>query len=85
MSPNEEKAHLAEAQIWGDGRIIWFEREATQRVLIGFMGQEQIVNLLEGIVEAGFLHWEDYYSSELPPTDTPARCIEIHLQFQSKQ
>lgn len=85
MSPNEEKAHLAEAQIWGDGRIIWFEREATQRVLIGFMGEEQIVNLLEGIAEAGFLSWEDYYSSELPPTDTPARCIEIHLQFQSKQ
>jgi hypothetical protein len=85
LSPNEQRAHLAEAQVWGDGRIIWFERESTQPVLIGFLREEQIFKLLEGITEAAFFNWEDYYSSELPPTDTPPRCIEVHLKFQSKQ
>src|SRR5919109_2966396 len=31
MSPTEELAYLPEAQVWGDGRIIWVEREPVQR------------------------------------------------------
>lgn len=85
MSPAEEHAYLPEAQVWGDGQIIWVEREPIQRPLIGFLSEEQMINLLERIVASGFFDWQDQYSSELPPTDTPSRCIEIHLEVQSKQ
>jgi hypothetical protein len=85
MSPAEQMAYLAEAQIWGDGRIIWVERGPTQRVLLGFLSDEHMASLLERIIEAGFFNWDDYYSSAFPPTDTPARCIEVRLEDRSKQ
>ena len=85
MSPNEEMAYLPEAQILGDGKIIWVERGSSQRSLVGFLSDEQMVALLKRITEAGFFNWEDHYSSEYPPTDTPSRCIEVHLEAQSKQ
>jgi hypothetical protein len=85
MSPAEQMAYLAEAQVWGDGRIIWVERGTTQRVLEGYLSDEQMVSLLERIIEAGFFNWQDQYSSEFPPTDTPSRCIEVQLEDRSKQ
>lgn len=85
MSPAEETAYLPEAQVWGDGRIIWVEHGPLQRVLVSSLSEEQMMGLLRHILEAGFFHWQDQYSSEFPPTDTPSRCIDIHMEVRSKQ
>jgi hypothetical protein len=89
MMPEFAKLNsIPDAQVWGDGRILWTQMEAnnTQRkVLEGKLTSEQMSSLLQEAVDAGFFGWQERYTSANPPTDMPSQCLSIHLQSQSKQ
>lgn len=53
--------YIPEAQVWGDGRIIWVEGDAPRRVLTGRLTSDQMTSLLQHIVDAGFFGWAHRY------------------------
>ncbi|MDY6877100.1 MAG: hypothetical protein SWK90_12990 [Chloroflexota bacterium] len=58
----DRRYYIPEVQVWGDGCIIWVQREgAGRRVLEGHLTTEQMRALLQQIVDAGFFGWEEEY------------------------
>ncbi len=77
--------YIPEAQVWGDGRIIWLLREgARRRVLEGRLTLGQMRALLERIVEAGFFGWEDTYYT-LGGNSHPSMHLSVSLTGRSKE
>ena len=56
---------IPEAQIWGDGRIIWTEQGTPRRVMMARLTTDQMRSLLQRIMQrimdTGFFNWEDSY------------------------
>jgi hypothetical protein len=79
--------YIPEAQVWGDGRIIWthFDGSNQRQVLAGQLAPEQIAEFLQNAIDSGFFGWEELYTSPLAPTDLPTRCIFIDLAEQSRK
>ncbi|MDY7075890.1 MAG: hypothetical protein SXV54_03095 [Chloroflexota bacterium] len=58
----DHRYYIPKVQVWGDGRIIWVQREgARRRVLEGHLTTDQMKALLQRILEAGFFDWKDEY------------------------
>ncbi|MDY7041160.1 MAG: hypothetical protein SVX38_09890 [Chloroflexota bacterium] len=55
--------YVPEAQVWGDGRIIWVEdaQAYPRRVLIGHLTTDQMESLLQRIADTGFFDWANGY------------------------
>jgi hypothetical protein len=79
--------YIPEAQIWGDGRMIWtqFEEGKGREVLQGTLTSEQMTALLQEAVDEGFFGWEEMYTSPMAPSDMPTKCIAIQLMDESKK
>lgn len=79
--------YIPSAQIWGDGRILWAQYDETgaRQVFEGKLDAGQIESLLQTASQDGFFSWSDLYKPTNPPTDMPLKCIEIHLQSESKK
>jgi len=47
---------IPDAQVWGDGRIIWVERRADgeRRVLEGYLSDKEMLLLITQLIDAGF-------------------------------
>ncbi len=73
--------YIPEAQIWGDGRIIWVEQEDTgfRSVFEARLAPEELAGLLEQIAEAGFFGWEPRYA-DLTVTDLADKCLQLNLE-----
>jgi hypothetical protein len=56
---------VPDAQVWGDGRIVWVEYtgEGGRRVLEGYLTEAQLESFLRRAVNDGFFGWENYYSN----------------------
>lgn len=79
--------YLADASVWGDGRMVWVEysqNDGSRRVLEGHLTQEQLQAFLQKAAEAGFFSWEDRYADE-SIADIPDQCLSIQLESQTKQ
>jgi hypothetical protein len=77
---------LPDAQIWGDGRIVWVvygETEARQ-VFEGRLSKTQIDSLLAEFEAAGFYTWDDLYQNPLV-ADYPTKCLAVSLAENAKQ
>ena len=79
---------LAEAVIWGDGRIIWTEWPddfSWRRVLTGQLTLDQLRALLQQYVEAGFFDWDEHYSPDMPMSDLAEQCVQVSLTSATHQ
>jgi hypothetical protein len=79
--------YIPEAQIWGDGRIVWVQPGAdnTRNVLEGKLGEDQLTALLQRAVADGFFGWEELYTSPAAPSDLPTRCVYVQLEIASRK
>jgi hypothetical protein len=81
----DRRYYIPEVQLWGDGRIIWVEREGVaRRVLEGQLAPEQMKALLQQIVDAGFFAWEDAYQT-LGGNSMPPMVLQVNLAGRSKE
>lgn len=77
--------YIPEAQVWGDGRIIWVSYKGSERrVLAGQLTTDQMEALLQRIAEAGFFAWQDEYYT-LGGNSTPPMRLAVSLLGQSKE
>lgn len=51
--------YISDFRIWGDGYIVWVEHQpdGNRKVFEGNLSQEQLRNLIEQFVDAGFFKW----------------------------
>jgi len=78
--------YIPEVQIWGDGRIVWVERNQAggQRVLTGVLTPDQLAALLQQYVDAGFFGWDSLYG-DFEITDGASQCVRVALASVSKE
>ena len=76
--------YLPEAQLWGDGRLMWVEHQSSgqRRVLTTALTGAEMTALLEDIVDAGFFGWNANYG-DYSVTDLPNTCLQVNLQSRS--
>jgi hypothetical protein len=78
---------IADARLWGDGRIIWIELNddtGQRRVLEGWLSPEQMQALFQRFDEAGFFGWEERYDDR-SVTDAADQCLAVELAGRSKK
>jgi len=78
-------SYIPDAQVWGDGRILWVETNADgrRRVLEGRLTFDQMTALMRRIVDDGFFGWEDNYGNTNVP-DLASQCLTVNLRYDSK-
>lgn len=78
--------YIPEVQIWGDGRIVWVEKNAAggQRVLTGALTPDQLTALLQQYVDAGFFGWDSLYG-DFSVTDGASQCVRVALTSVIKE
>jgi hypothetical protein len=78
--------YIPDVQIWGDGRIVWVEKNAAggQRVLTGTLTPDQLTALLQQYVDAGFFGWDSNYG-DYSITDGASQCVSVQLLSTGKQ
>lgn len=76
---------LPDAQVWGDGHIIWveYDTQGARRVLEGYLTAAQVETYLREVVNAGFFGWENVYSNP-NVYDAGTQCLRIYLTSESK-
>lgn len=81
----DRRYYIPEVQLWGDGRIIWVVQEgAGRRVMAGRLTVEQIETLLERIVAAGFIEWQEQYYTP-GGHSFPSMHLLVNLSGRSKE
>jgi len=78
--------HIPDARIWGDGRIVWVERQkdASRVVRQGQLSKQELTQLARFVVEEGFFDWHEHYQPDNPPPDMPTSHITVNLADQSQ-
>jgi hypothetical protein len=76
--------YIPEVQIWGDGRIVWVTQNVQRRVLEGQLTAEQMQELLQRIVDAGFFEWEDQYYTP-GGHSSPFMHLQVNLVGRSRE
>ena len=51
--------YIPDFRVWGDGRIVWVERDQnfTRKVYEGYLSQNQLKEIIEQFVDAGYYKW----------------------------
>jgi hypothetical protein len=82
-----ELNNIPDAQIWGDGRILWVETgsQGERRVMQGNMSLVQVAGLFERLQSEGFFSWKELYKPQLAPTDLPTKCLFAQTKEQSRK
>jgi hypothetical protein len=85
VPPAYAENHIPAFRLYGDGRVIWTDREGPQMsVWQGYLPPEKIQDLLAWMAEEGYFRMKDFYTVENPPTDLPTQCIRVNLEGESK-
>ncbi len=73
------------ARLRGDGQFIWVEGSTTggRRVKVATLTTDQMRQLLQSIVDAGYFGWKDNYSPGIV-YDAPSTCLSVSLTSGSK-
>lgn len=79
--------YLPQAQVWGDGRIVWTQTGANNEriVLEGRLTPEQLASLLAKAKEIGFFEWQELFTDPMAPTDMPSKCIAVTTAERSNR
>ncbi len=77
--------YIPEAQLWGDGRLVWVENAngGARRIFTATLTPAEMEALLEDCVEAGFFGWQDNYADH-SVTDLPSTCLQVTLLSTTK-
>ncbi len=77
--------YIPEVQIYGDGRYIWVEQHENggRTVRQGQLSQDEIGELLQSMVDAGFFRWDDQYVDQ-SVADVADKCLVVNLRGASK-
>jgi hypothetical protein len=77
--------YIPDAQIWGDGRIVWVEQQddGSRQVLEGYIDLGEFELLLNRIRSVGFFEWDEYYSNP-QVADFADKCIQVNLLEEEK-
>lgn len=78
--------YIPDAQLWGDGRIVWteFADDGQRRVLEGRLTTEQIQALLEQMNNTGFFGWQELYADS-SIADASEQCLVVETDVKSKK
>jgi hypothetical protein len=84
-SPVMRLNYLPDAQIWGDGHMIWveYDQDGSRRVLETVLTHEQLADLLQQVVDAGFFGMQDRYANNLV-MDAADKCLTVNLESAQK-
>jgi hypothetical protein len=76
---------IPDARLWGDGRLVWvvYDGSGARQVRTATLTPDEVGHVLQGIVDAGFFGWKDYYSPGVV-YDAPSTCVNVNLLSQSK-
>jgi len=79
------RPYIPEAQLWGDGRLLWTERQASgeRRVFVDQLSAGDMTALLQQIIAAGFFGWDEQYVGE-PVVDSASKCLTVTLTDQAR-
>lgn len=85
-TPLVPRNYIAEATIWGDGRIVWvtYEAQGQRQVWQGMLTSAQMEAFLQQAIDAGFFSWEERYADQTI-ADAADQCLTINLTGQTKQ
>ena len=77
--------YIPSAQLWGDGTLIWTERDddGKRSVLRASLSQNEIGSLLKEFSQVGFFTWQDEYADHRI-ADIPWTCIHIDHKNDEK-
>lgn len=78
--------YVPDAQIWGDGRIVWTEHDENghRQVWQGSLTAAQLTQLFVQAHRAGFFGWNDLYRDPRV-ADASTQCLRINLQDRAKE
>lgn len=78
--------YIPDVQVWGDGRIVWVERDdgGRRRVLEGRLAEADLAAALQRVVDAGFFGWQDRYADNRI-ADAAEQCLAVTLEGRSKR
>lgn len=81
-----QRNYIPDAQIWGDGYILWAENnvDGTRSVYEAQLPQEQVSALLQSAAGQGFFTWSELYTSPLQQSDLPNKCLTIAMTSMSQ-
>jgi hypothetical protein len=79
------RPYIPEAQLWGDGRLVWTEHQANgeRQVFMRRLSDGDMAALLQEIIAAGFFGWDEQYAGE-PVVDAASKCLTVALTDQTK-
>jgi hypothetical protein len=81
-----QRNYIPDAQIWGNGRVIWVQIQgSTRSVQEGQLTKEQVLALLQSAASLGFFTWEQLYTMPLVPSDLPEKCLAINLTSMTQR
>lgn len=79
------RPYIPEAQVGGNGRILWSEQEdRVRQVFVTQLSTTEMRDLLQEIAASGFFDWDEEYKGE-PVVDATSKCLTITLTEQSKK
>ena len=76
---------IAPLQVWGDGRVIWLSGGTVnldRELMVGWLTENHIPDLLQGVIDAGFFDWEDRY---LDPAPLPGVILVVQLASEQDE
>ncbi len=79
------RPYIPEAQLWGDGRLLWIEHQADgeRQVFMRQLSASEMAASLQEMIAAGFFGWDEQYVGE-PVVDSASKCLTVTLTDQTK-
>jgi len=86
LSPDLVRNYIPEGRVFGDGRISWavYAEDGSRTVFEGYLTRDQMTDLLQDFVDAGFFGWKEAYFSKLPYDNPPSEYLTVNLTSLSK-
>lgn len=77
--------YVPEAQLWGDGRLVWTTTGANgeRQVMIAYLDQAEMLAVLSIIADSGFFGLKDSYTCA-NFSDMESQCIKVTLSAAEK-
>lgn len=86
LSPDLIQNYIPEGRVFGDGHIIWavYAEDRSRTVFEGYLTRDQMTDILQDFVDAGFFGWKEAYFSKLPYDNPPSDYLTVNLTSLSK-
>ena len=78
---------VPDAQVWGDGRIIWqtFNEDQVRQVWEAQLSEDEMVALLQTFADKGFWRLKGHYAPREEVFDSSSTSLRVNLLAENKQ